>query len=303
MRGLPILSYNPAGPPMNYRHIYHAGNFADVVKHATLALLIERLKAKDTPFCVLDTHAGIGRYDLSAPEAQKTGEFRAGVLRLLEAERRRLPAELDPYLSVVRGLNKGKPGLRWYPGSPRLALDLMRPQDRLVLFELHPDDARTLGALFAGDRRVSVTNADGYIALKAVLPPKERRGLVLIDPPFERKDEFERLARGLRHAHRRWATGQYALWYPIKARAPVQAFHDTLRASGIARILAAELLLRPATDPEQLNGCGLILVNPPWRMDATLKALLGKLAEFFAAARGGGAKVDWLVPEPASAAD
>lgn len=284
---------------MNYRHAYHAGNFADVVKHATLALLIEHLKAKDAPFCVLDTHAGVGRYDLSSVEAQKTGEFRDGVLRLLARDPATLPAELEPYLAVVRALNQGRPGLRWYPGSPRLALDLLRPQDRLVLLELHPEDARTLAALFAGDARVDVHNTDGYIGLKAFLPPKPRRGLVLVDPPFERKDEFTRLARGLRQAHRRWATGQYLLWYPIKDRPPVRAFHDELKAAGIARILIAEFLLRPATDPERLNGCGLVLVNPPWRMDATLAALLPKLAPVLGAARGGGAHVDWLVPEPA----
>lgn len=285
---------------MNYRHAYHAGNFADVVKHAALALLLERLKAKEAPFCVIDTHAGLGRYDLSSAEAQKTGEFRDGVLRLLESDATALPPELAPYLAVVRGMNKGG-GLRWYPGSPRVALDLMRPHDRLMLLELHPEDARTLAALFAGDARVSVHNADGYMGLKAFLPPKPRRGLVLVDPPFERKDEFARLTRGLRQAHRRWATGQYVLWYPIKARAPVEAFHAELKAAGIARILIAELLLRPATDPECLNGCGLVLVNPPWRMDAALAALLPKLAELFGAARGAGARVEWLVPESASA--
>ena len=285
---------------MNYRHAYHAGNFADVVKHATLALMIERLKAKEGPFCVLDTHAGVGRYDLSSTEAQKTGEFRDGVLRLLLRPPRSLPPELEPYLAVVRAMNTGRAELRWYPGSPRLALDLLRPQDRLVLLELHPEDARTLAALFAGDARVSVHNADGYIGLKAFLPPTPRRGLVLVDPPFERKDEFTRLARGLRQAHRRWATGQYLLWYPIKGRPPVQAFHDELKEAGIARILVAEFLLRPATDPERLNGCGLVLVNPPWGLDATLAALLPKLLDVLGATRGGGAHVDWLVPEPVS---
>lgn len=284
---------------MNYRHAYHAGNFADVVKHAALALMIERLKAKNAPFCVIDTHAGLGRYDLSSTEAQKTGEFRDGVLRLLERDPRSLPAELGPYLAVVRAMNRGGVAIRWYPGSPRLALDLMGPQDRLMLLELHPADAQTLAGLFAGDARVSVHNADGYMGLKAFLPPKQRRGLVLVDPPFERKDEFARLARGLRHAHRRWATGQYLLWYPIKAREPVAAFHDELAASGIGRILIAELLLRPATDPERLNGCGLVLVNPPWKLDSDLSSLLPNLADTFGAVRGAGARVEWLVPEAA----
>jgi len=287
---------------MNYRHAYHAGNFADVVKHAVLALLIEHLKAKDSPFQVLDTHAGIGRYDLSSAEAQKTGEFRSGVLRLLDADPPRLPQELEPYLRVVRALNRGAPSLRWYPGSPRLALDLLRTQDRLVLLELHPEDARTLANAFAGDVRVKVHAADGYTALKAFLPPKERRGLVLIDPPFEKKDEFARLARGLRHAHRRWATGLYLLWYPIKDRPPVAEFHERLKASGIPRILIAEFLLRPAKDPERLNGCGLVLVNPPWQVDATLQALLPKLVALLASERGAAARVDWLVPEPAAPA-
>jgi 23S rRNA (adenine2030-N6)-methyltransferase len=282
---------------MNYRHAYHAGNFADVVKHATLALMIERLKAKEAPFCVLDTHAGVGRYDLSSTEAQKTGEFRDGVLRLLAREPSSLPAELEPYLAVVRAMNTGRAELRWYPGSPRLALDLLRPQDRLVLLELHPEDALSLAALFAGDARVSVHNADGYIGLKAFLPPTPRRGLVLVDPPFERKDEFTRLARGLRQAHRRWATGQYLLWYPIKDRPPVQAFHDELKGAGIARILVAEFLLRPATDPERLNGCGLVAVNPPWRLEAAIAAVLPKLLNVLGATRGGSARVDWLVPE------
>jgi 23S rRNA (adenine2030-N6)-methyltransferase len=284
---------------MNYRHVYHAGNFADVVKHATLALLIDRLKAKDAPFCVIDTHAGVGRYDLSSAEAQKTGEFRDGVLRLLDAGPKVLPPELESYLGVVRGLNQGRKELRWYPGSPRLALDLLRSHDRLVLLELHPEDARTLASLFAGDARVATHNVDGYMGLKAFLPPKPRRGLVLVDPPFEQKDEFARLARGVRQAHRRWATGQFLLWYPIKTRPPVAAFHDELKSSGIARILIAELLLRAPTDPERLNGCGLVLINPPWQMDATLSALLPKLAQLFGAARGAGARVEWLVEDEA----
>ena len=289
---------------MNYRHAYHAGNFADVVKHAVLALLIERLKAKDPAFCVLDTHAGIGRYDLRSTPAQKTGEFRSGILRLLEHDPRSLPAELKPYLGAVRALNGGAnfsaAALRWYPGSPRLVRSLMRRQDKLTLLELHPEDAASLSELFAHDRQVTVRQADGYIGLKALLPPPERRGLVLIDPPFERRDEFERLAKGLRQAYRRWATGQYLLWYPIKDRPPVEAFHEALRAAGIPRILVVEFLLRPADDAERLNGCGLVLVNPPWKTDEALGALLPALAAILAG-EGGTTRVEWLVPEVASA--
>ncbi len=288
---------------MNYRHAYHAGNFADVVKHAVLALLVERLKGKESAFCVLDTHAGIGRYDLRSVPAQKTGEFRGGILRLLEHDGRTLPAALKPYLAAVRALNGGAnfsaTALRWYPGSPRLVRSLMRRQDRLALLELHPEDAAALAALFARDPQVEVRQADGYIGLKALLPPRERRGLVLIDPPFERRDEFDRLARGLRQAHRRWATGQYLVWYPIKDRAPVAAFHGALRQSGIGRVLIAEFLLRPDDDAERLNGCGLVLINPPWKTDEALRVLLPQLATILAAGEGGGTRVEWLVSEAA----
>ncbi|HEX6978823.1 MAG TPA: 23S rRNA (adenine(2030)-N(6))-methyltransferase RlmJ [Alphaproteobacteria bacterium] len=279
---------------MNYRHAFHVGNFADVMKHATLALVLEHLKTKETPFCMLDTHAGTGRYDLWAEPAQKTGEYREGIMKVLGA-----PASpwLAPYLAVVRALNKGSTEIRWYPGSPGLALSLMRRQDRLVLCELHPEDARALEQHFAGERRARVYHADGYIALKALLPPKERRGVVLIDPPFEVTDEFARITRGLGHAHRRWATGIYLVWYPIKHRAPVRAFHDALIASGIRRILAAELLLRPDTDPERLNGSGLIVINPPWRLDQALAELLPDLLRRFGATRDGRTRVETLVPE------
>ena len=288
--------------PMNYRHAFHAGSFTDVVKHAVLALAVDRLKAKEAPFCVLDTHAGIGRYDLESPAARKTGEWQSGIGRLLAGDQARLPGELRPYLGAVRALNGGsqeKGGLRWYPGSPRLVRSLLRRQDRLVACELHPEDAAVLAALFARDPQVRVQQADGYAALKALLPPKERRGLVLIDPPFEAKDEFARIVQGLREGYRRWATGHYVIWYPIKDRPPVDAFHEALKATGIARILAVELLLRPADDPRRLNGCGLVLVNPPWPLEDKLRALLPALAEILGAEAGGGVRVEWLVPEEA----
>lgn len=285
---------------MNYRHAYHAGSFADVVKHAVLALAVERLKAKDAAFCVLDTHAGTGCYDLATTTARKTGEYETGIGRLLARDPRVLPAELKPYLGAVAALNGGTLGngsLRWYPGSPRLVRALMREQDRLVALELHPEDAATLAALFQRDPQVQVRQGDGYGGLKALLPPRERRGLVLIDPPFEAADEFEQVVRGLRQAYRRWATGHYMIWYPIKHRAPVAAFHEALKATGIARILAAELLLRPAEDPRRLNGSGLILVNPPWPIEDQLRSLLPALAEILGAESGGGARVEWLMPE------
>lgn len=279
---------------MNYRHAYHAGNFADVVKHAVLALILERLKAKDTPFCVIDTHAGIGRYDLLAEPAQKTGEYREGIVKAMAPP---ITPEMEPYLAVIRAMNRGRMDIRWYPGSPALAQALIRKNDRLLLYELHPEDARLLAQFFAGDRRVTVQHADGYGALKAVLPPVERRGLVLIDPPFEVKDEFARLMRGLRHAYRRWATGTYVIWYAIKDRAPIRAFHDALVASGLRRILVCELLRFPDDTPDRLNGAGLVIINAPWRLDDDLARLLPELLRRFGAGPRGHVRVDTLVGE------
>jgi 23S rRNA (adenine2030-N6)-methyltransferase len=288
---------------MNYRHIYHAGNFADVMKHATLCLIADHLKAKDKPFYALDTHAGIGRYDLRAEEAQKTGEYRAGIARLLDEPK--LPPELAGYVAAVAALNgtrKLSPrGLHWYPGSPRILRAALRPGDRLDVCELHPADAGMLAREFAGDRQVTVHRMDGYQALKAFLPPAERRGLVVVDPPFEERDEFAKLAAGLRQAHRRWATGTYALWYPIKARRPVDAFLDEIAASGIRKVAVAELLVHPGDDPERFNGCGLVLVNPPWRLVEQVQALLGflapRLGQDGTGVGGGRWRAEWLVGE------
>ncbi len=278
---------------MNYRHAYHAGNFADVVKHAVLTLLLRAIAAKHRPFCCLDSHAGIGRYDLSGPEASKTGEWREGIGRLMAAPDP--PPLARPYLDLVRQFNPGLAGghPRTYPGSPRLARALLRPGDRLLLAELHPTDSATLRAEFRGDEQVAVHHRDGYEALKALVPPIERRGLALVDPPFEAEDEFRRMVRGVAAAHRRWPTGVYALWYPVKDRAPVERFHRDLADTGIARILAAELTLWPETGSDRLNGCGMILVNPPWRVPAQLGELLPGLHVILTRG-GGGSRLVWL---------
>lgn len=284
---------------MNYRHAFHAGNFADVLKHAALAVILARLAAKDAPFFYLDTHAGAARYDLGGAEAARTGEARDGVLRLV-GEIETHPG-LRPYLGVVRGLNVGEPGLVRYPGSPWIARKLMRPQDRLLLCETHPDALHELRRATAGDRRIEIRPSDGWIALKSDLPPAERRGLVLIDPPFEAKDEFERLARGLRHAYRRFATGVLAGWYPIKTRAPVDALHRAIVDAGLRRVLVVELLVRaPAAETDEaprLAGCGLVIVNPPWTLAERLAALLPSLTERLAQAPGAAFRLETLVGE------
>ena len=217
---------------MNYRHSYHAGNSADVLKHAVLARIIAYLQRKDQAFRVIDTHAGIGSYDLSSTEAQKTGEWRDGVGRVMAAQLSPdLAAFLAPWLETVKALNP-EGGLRHYPGSPRLTRLLLRKQDRLTAIELHPDDSRQLRALFEGDYQVRVIELDGWLALGGHLPPKEKRGLVLIDPPFELDGEFDRMIDGLARATRRFPGGTYLLWHPIKAGSPLAGFDKKLVALG-----------------------------------------------------------------------
>ncbi len=279
---------------MNYRHIYHAGNFADVLKHAVLARLVTYLQQKEKAFRVLDTHAGIGLYDLSSEEAQKTGEWRDGVGRLLDGE---LPPEiaaiLAPYLSSIRALNPGTE-LTLYPGSPKLARMLFRPQDRLSAMELHPDDYETLHRLFDADFQSRVTELDGWLALGAHLPPKEKRGLILVDPPFEKEGEYERLADGLARGYRRFTGGVYCLWYPLKQGAPIKAFHEALKALDIPKMLCAELSVRSDRETTGLSGSGLIIVNPPFTLKSELDLLLPFLKTRLGQDRFASSRCFWL---------
>ena len=281
---------------MNYRHAYHAGNFADVVKHVVLTLVLEHLKLKPAPFRVIDTHAGIGVYDLSGEQAQKTGEWRDGIGRLLAEE----PPEalrplLAPYLDVVQALNGGA-GLRRYPGSPRLARALLRRGDQLIANELHPEDAALLQQHFAGDPQTKVLRLDAWIALKSLLPPKERRGLVLVDPPFEEPGEFARIAKGLREAVRRFATGTVLVWFPIKDPVQVASFYRELSKLELGPVLRLELMVRAARNSEVLNGCGLVVLNPPFTLAVKAERLLPHLAERLAQGPGAGYRLDWITP-------
>ena len=270
---------------MNYRHIYHAGNFADVLKHAVLALVIEHLKLKPALFRVIDTHAGIGSYDLSSIQAQKTGEWRDGIGRLVDAD---LPADvasiLETYLAAVRRENEGQ-GIVRYPGSPQIARSLLRAGDRLVANELHPEDSLKLSSLFAGDPQTNVLSIDGWDAVKALLPPKERRGITLIDPPFEQPGEFARLAQALRDAHKRFATGTVIAWYPIKDERSVAAFHAETESLDISKLLSVVLRVRAGDQMAGLSATGLVISNPPF----TLAPKLEILVPFLEKALGGGA--------------
>lgn len=281
---------------MNYRHAYHAGNFADVMKHAILTLVIEHLKKKEKPFFLLDTHAGTGMTELEGEEAQKTGEYRQGIARLLEAENPH-PA-LAPYLAAIRAL--GNDPLSRYPGSPALMAHLARPDDRLAFCELHPEDAKALRANFRRDARVKTHEMDGYTALKAMLPPKEKRGCVLIDPPFEDRAEFDALFRALMEAHRRFATGTFLLWYPVKDPSVSGAFLERLASDGPPRTLALELHVM-AADPARMTGSGMIVVNPPFALTeegpdgrSRIHALLGWLAATLSQGPGARAREEWL---------
>jgi 23S rRNA (adenine2030-N6)-methyltransferase len=279
---------------MNYRHIYHAGNFADVLKHAVLARLIVYLRQKDKAFRVIDTHAGIGLYDLSSTEAQKTGEWQDGIGRLIATELQGDVAPLlAPYLDCVRALNPDG-GVSLYPGSPKLTRMLMREQDRLSAMELHPADCETLRDLFDGDYHVRVTELDGWLALGAHLPPKEKRGLVLVDPPFELDGEYERLVDGLVKAYRRFPGGTYCLWYPIKKGAPIADFHAALKETEIPKMLCAELSVRSDRDTTGLSGSGLIIVNPPYTLHDELKHLLPVLKTLLAQDRFASTRNVWL---------
>jgi 23S rRNA (adenine2030-N6)-methyltransferase len=282
---------------MNYRHAFHAGNFADVVKHATLARIMAHLKEKPAAFRVIDTHAGAGVYDLAGPEASRTTEWRDGIARLAAATL--APAVrglLAPYLDAVAAFNGET--LKVYPGSPALTQHWLRAQDRLVACEREPVAAQALAARMRGDNRVKAVAIDGYTALNAYVPPKERRGVVLIDPPFEQPDEHDRLAQGLAGAHRKWPTGIYAVWYPIKDTRESEGFARRIVRLGIARILRAELVL-PGRDAERLRGSGMLVVNPPWKLEGELAVLLPALAGVFSAGAGGqgAAKIGWLTGE------
>ena len=283
---------------MNYRHAFHAGNFADVFKHAILSRILVHLGDKSQPFRVIDTHAGAGCYDLAAEEASRTGEWQNGIGRLaaaaLEPDVRDL---LAPYLGAIAAFNPAS--LRCYPGSPLLALSLMRPQDRMVACELEPQAVSSLIANLKRDRRAKAVAIDGWVGLNAYVPPRERRGLAIVDPPFEEKDDFARLAREFVRAWRKWPTGIYALWYPIKDRSGPDAFAAALKAAGVAKILRSEIELAADADDGKLRACGLIVVNPPWRLAGELQRMLPGLAAALSDGRAGRWRADWLIGEKA----
>ena len=284
---------------MNYRHAFHAGNHADVLKHLVLLALLDALKKKDAPFFVLDTHAGRGRYLLAAAESRKTGEADAGILKLMGEAK--MPEVVERYLRAVEA-NNPVGALIAYPGSPLLVAQALRAQDRLAACELQPDEAAALKELFAHDARVAVHARDGYAAIKAMLPPrlgstKFARGLVLIDPPYEVQDnEYPQIISAVREALQRWPQATYAIWYPIKLRRSLQPFLRKAAALPAKSVLLAELQVRPDDSPLRLNGSGLVLVNPPWKFDQQLAPALPVLKSALGE-KGATTRLEWLKTE------
>lgn len=283
---------------MNYQHAFHAGNFADVHKHIVLTLILEHLRGKPAAFRVIDSHAGAGRYDLTGAQAARSGEWRDGIARVLSAaETLRQGGAgtlFKPYLDAVAAQNPGGE-LRSYPGSPLIAAARLRPQDRLIACELEPRAAASLKLALRGVRGAKVLAMDGWTAIKANVPPKERRGLVVIDPPFEEAHDFNKLSGALADAHRKWPTGIYLLWYPIKERDAPDALARRLRRLAVPRILRCEITLSPPRADAGLIGSGLVIVNPPYRLDNDLKTLLPVFIRVLSP--GAAAHLDWLSRE------
>jgi len=286
---------------VNYRHAFHAGSFADVFKHAVLTRILLYLQEKPAAFRMIDTHAGAGLYDLAGDEARRGGEWEDGIGKLVAATLPRdAEALLARYIEVVWSHNpSGR--LRTYPGSPVLALSLLRRQDRLIACELEPKAAVALRRSLGSDNRAKALEIDGWTALGAYVPPVERRGIVLVDPAFEQEGDYTRLANGLAEARRKWTSGIYALWYPIKGRPEPDALAKRLRRLGIPKLLRAELVVSPLSDPSRLNGCGLIIANPPWTLEGDLRTILPAIAQVLGRDGKGTFHLDWLAGEQVSA--
>ena len=281
---------------LSYRHAFHAGNYADVVKHLIVNLIMESLCKKDPAFCYIDSHAGTAFYDLYSEFAQKTGEFKDGIQllwRLPESERHPLAAR---YIQTLRAFNPGQ-NLSTYLGSPAFARHFLRPQDCMNLMELHPQDAELLKKAFKGDKQVHIHQRDGFEALIALLPPLQKRGLVLIDPSYELKQDYSEVVETLKAAHKRWQQGIYALWYPLLNGKPHEQMLKKLAKSGIKKILVAELSRESSHTPRAMYGTGMVMINPPYQLDEKLRALLPWLWSILSPQQHGDWRLEWLVGE------
>ncbi|ATA25863.1 23S rRNA (adenine(2030)-N(6))-methyltransferase RlmJ [Brenneria goodwinii] len=279
---------------LSYRHSFHAGNHADVVKHTVQSLIITALKEKEKPFLYLDTHAGAGRYQLSGEHAARTGEYLDGIAKIWQRDD--IPAELAPYMRAVRTYNHNDL-LRYYPGSPLIARQLLREQDKIHLTELHPSDFPLLRNEFQNDARAKVLREDGYQQLKSQLPPLSRRGFILIDPPYELKTDYQAVVKGIQEGHRRFATGVFALWYPVVLRQQIKRLLKDLEATGIRNILQIELAVLPDSDRHGMTASGMVVINPPWKLKAQMESVLPWLHNVLVPAGTGHVSVEQIVAE------
>lgn len=278
---------------MNYRHAFHAGNHADVFKHIILSRLIKLLTQKETPLVYLDTHAGIGLYDLQASESERTGEWLTGIKPIFEQPNPL--TELDDYINVIKELNNHQK-LRYYPGSPWIAQQLMREQDRIILNEKHPEDAQLLKQNFRYDPRIAIHSQDGWLLPKALLPTKEKRALLLIDPPFEEANELDRCVQALTETMTRMRQAVVAIWYPIKDIKLLNSFYLKIKQTPAPKLLRVEFMTQSADNILGLNGSGMLIANPPWKLEMELATLLPFLTENLSKKLGSW-RIDWLIEE------
>lgn len=280
---------------LSYRHSFHAGNHADVLKHIVLMLILENLKLKEKGFFYLDTHSGVGRYRLSSNESEKTGEYKEGIGCLWDQTD--LPKDVARYVKMIKKLNYGGKELRYYAGSPLIAAELLRPQDRALLTELHPSDYPILRNNFSDDKNVTVKCDNGFQQVKATLPPKERRGLVLIDPSYELKDDYDLVVKAIEEGYKRFATGTYAIWYPVVLRQQTKRIFKGLEATGIRKILKIELAIRPDSDQRGMTASGMVVINSPWTLETQMKEILPYLTKTLVPEGTGSWTVEWITPE------
>lgn len=279
---------------LSYRHSYHAGNFADVLKHIVETLIIQALKQKPKPFVYFDTHAGAGRYDLTSETGQKIAEHKQGIEKIWQLED--IPEVLQTYIDLIKNLNPNGE-LTNYPGSPLIADMLMHRNNRLELSELHPADFMWLKQEFKDAKNINIKQIDGYKYLKSKLPPIQRRGLILIDPPYELKTEYDDVIKNIKQAHKLFATGIYAIWYPVVSRLQVNDFSNQFKNSGIKDILKIEICIKPDNEEYGMTGTGMIIINPPWKLAQQMRAILPWLTEHLKQDDQASFSIDCLVSE------
>ncbi|MCV2403381.1 23S rRNA (adenine(2030)-N(6))-methyltransferase RlmJ [Marinomonas sp. C2222] len=279
---------------LSYRHIYHAGNHADILKHLVVSQICRHLIKKEAPFFYLDTHAGIGQYPLDSEQAQKNKEFQSGIAKLLSEDN--LPESIEALLDIVREMNPNGQ-LEVYPGSPKIVDYYVRQKDKLHLCELHPNDFPTLAALFPNKRKANVVKDNGFAAVKAMLPPPQKRGFVLMDPPYEVKKDYQYVVQALQEGQQRFPQGTYAIWYPVLNRRQADNLLKSVKSTGIRNVLLLELCIRNTEKERGMSGSGMIIVNPPWTLEKEAKEFLPFLQDTLAEDNDAGYQITWITPE------